>query len=130
MLNYCEGEYLPDYQSTDASPALTHCSKVSLARHFDLISIINNALSELLETMSLQYNIDDLQWPNGMYNSFQYFKSAQTVTIVLGMAGVALTLILIVVALLAICVNRRWTKMLLFVISMVCLRTKSAHQIA
>ena len=118
-INYCEGQYLPDYHHSDASSTLTHCESPSLSRHFNIITIIEKALEDIVDQLSLDLNVDDVDWPDSISNAFQYLKSTQTVMVVFFVAGVGFGLLLSIVALLAVCISSRWVSMALFIFAVV-----------
>lgn len=114
-LTYCQGQYVDD----DSALAILHCKRPSISRRFDLISIVEDALEDLLKNLTLRDNESDLIWPDGLNNSFTYFKSAQTAMIFLSIAGVAFTFATTGIALLAICTTYKWINMALFIFSTV-----------
>ncbi|KAK7888579.1 hypothetical protein LTR67_008925 [Exophiala xenobiotica] len=77
-MNYCEGNYLPHYYDKGAKAVLTSCKTPSVSRRFDMVSIIEDALDNVGASLNQSLSLDDLDWPDGITNAFDYVASAST----------------------------------------------------
>lgn len=120
-LNYCEGQYLPNYRDNDASAVLTRCEKPSLTRHFDLANIIEKAIEELGDLLNLSLNLDDLDWPSGITNAFLYVKSAGSAMVAFFVIGLLFLLISVLAGALGLFLENRFVTILLVISTVVSL---------
>ncbi|EXJ73140.1 uncharacterized protein A1O5_04289 [Cladophialophora psammophila CBS 110553] len=88
-INYCEGNYLPSYQDDHASAVITHCETPSLSRRFDLVKIMETAMTRLGNALGEDISFEDLDWPNGITSAFIYVQSAGAAMIVFFLIGLA-----------------------------------------
>jgi hypothetical protein len=121
VMNYCEGQYLPNYQDSDASAVLTRCEKPSLAKHFDLAKIVENAIEDLGDLLNLSLNLDDLDWPSGITNAFLYVKSAGSAMTAFFIIGLLFLLISVLAGALGLFLENRFVTILLVISSVVSL---------
>ena len=87
-MNWCEGEYLPNYQDPSASAVLTHCEKPSPSRHFNLVSVIEDAIDNVSAELNQTLSLHSLDWPNGITSAFDYVKSAANAMIAFFLIGI------------------------------------------
>ncbi|KEF53802.1 uncharacterized protein A1O9_10203 [Exophiala aquamarina CBS 119918] len=114
-LNYCEGQYLPNYRDSDASAVLTRCEKPSLAKRFDLANIIEKAIEQLGDLLNLSLDMDDLDWPNGITNAFLYVKSAGSAMVAFFVIGLLFLLISVLAGALGLFLENRFVTILLVI---------------
>ncbi|KAK5064220.1 hypothetical protein LTR84_000053 [Exophiala bonariae] len=116
-MNYCEGQYLPDYQDPDAGAVLTRCKKPSLGNHFNLATIVEDAIENVGKLLELSLDLDDLDWPEGITSAFLYVKSAGSALMAFLIIGLLFLLISVLVAALGLFLENRFVTILLVVTS-------------
>ncbi|KIY00099.1 uncharacterized protein Z520_03784 [Fonsecaea multimorphosa CBS 102226] len=92
-INYCEGDFLPSFQDPHASAVITHCETPSLSRRFDLVTIMETAMTRLGNALGEDISFDDLDWPNGITSAFVYVQSAVPAMIVFFLIGLSCLLL-------------------------------------
>lgn len=118
-MNYCEGQYLPNFQDSNASPVLTRCKKPSLGKHFDLATIVEDAIENLGKLLNLSLDLDDLDWPDGITSAFLYVKSAGSALTAFLIIGLLFLLISVLAGALGLFLDNRFVTILLVVTSVV-----------
>lgn len=118
-LNYCEGQYLPDFQDPDASSVLTRCKTPSLGRRFDLAKIVEDAVENLSDTLNQSLNMKDLDWPSGITNAFLYVKSAGSAMVAFFIIGLLFLLVSVLAGALGLFLDNRFVAILLVITSVV-----------
>lgn len=121
VMNYCEGQYLPNYRDPDASAVLTRCQKPSLGKRFDLASIVENAVRTLGDLLNLELNLRDLDWPSGITTAFLYVKSAGSALAAFFIIGILFLLISVLAGALGLFLDNRFVTILLVISSVVSL---------
>lgn len=121
VLNYCEGQYLPNYQARDASAVLTRCKKPSLTRRFNLAHIIEDAIEQLGDLLNISLNLKDLDWPSGITNAFLYVNSAGSAMVAFFVIGLLFLLISVLAGALGLFLENRFVTILLVISTVVSL---------
>lgn len=121
VMNYCEGQYLPNYRASDASAVLTRCEKPSLGKNFDLAKIVEKAIKNLGDLLNLDLNLNDLDWPSGITNAFLYVKSAGSAMAAFFIIGLLFLLISVLAGALGLFLENRFVTILLVISSVVSL---------
>ena len=118
-ITYCEGIYLPNYTSPDATPVLIKCSNPSLARRFNLVDIIENAIKRAGAELGVNLSLQSLDWPSGITNAFSYVESAGAAFIGFLIVGLASLLLATMAATLSMFKPSKTTTKFLFITSVV-----------
>jgi hypothetical protein len=118
-INYCEGSYLPNATDPSGSAVLTHCEKPSLARHFNLVDIIEDAIKRAGQALGVELSLSDLDWPQGITNAFTYVNSAGSAFIGIFLVGLASLILATLAAFLSLFRATRATAKFLFITSVV-----------
>ena len=123
-INYCEGTYLDE----GTSAVITRCSTPSLSRHFNLITIIKDAIKAVGKTLNLTLSLNDLEFPDGFQSAFSYADSAGSAMIVFFVAAALFLVLATLVAIVALFRVNRAITMLLFITSVVSSSSSSFPQ--
>jgi hypothetical protein len=119
VVNSCEGEYLPNYTSPDASAVLTKCKNPSLSRRFNLADTIKDAINEVNDVLGQDITTEDLNWPSGITNAFLYVESAGTALVIFNIAAIFFLVLAIIFAVIGLFSDGRVVSIALFVLSIV-----------
>ena len=111
-INVCDGTFLPQ-------AIITHCKTPSLSRRFNLITLIEDAITDAASILNETLSLDDLEFPDGFQSAFQYADSAGTAMIVFFIAAALFLSLSTLVALVALFRTSRTTTILLFIASTV-----------
>ncbi|OQU96446.1 hypothetical protein CLAIMM_02527 [Cladophialophora immunda] len=120
-INYCEGNYLPSYQDAHASAVITHCETPSLSRRFDLVTIMETAMTRLGNALGEDISLDDLDWPSGITSAFVYVQSAGSAMIVFFLIGLSCLILASLAALWCLFTTNRTAVKLILITSVLAL---------
>jgi hypothetical protein len=119
-INYCEGSFVPDFESEDASPALTKCARPNLGHKFDMRRQVDKSIESFSDRLNVTLE-SDLNWPGDISSAFEYLISATAARVTFMLAGVMFLLLAVVLGEVAIFVDKRIVNVLLVAFSILAL---------
>lgn len=117
-INYCEGEFIPDFEDEDAK--ITSCGTPRLGRKFDIRKQVENAIDDLSDRLNMTLD-SNLDWPSDIASAFDYVDSATAAMFAFMITGVLFLFLAAIFGLISAFIDRRIVNILLVTFSILAL---------